>query len=117
MTIDANTESELDLDNILTIHAWAVISASQDMNGGTTNQIVLANRGAKKLLRDWINQQLEAKTAEARLNERKQVALDNYHGHTFSEATNYKGKFDKFIENNERRIAHLTNQTKDKETV
>lgn len=43
----------------------------------------------------------------ARLDERKQVALDNYHGHTFSDATNYKGKFDKFIENNERRIKTL----------
>lgn len=51
---------------------------------------------------------LEAKVAEARLDERKQVALDNYRGQTFSEDTNYQGKFEKFVDNNEKRIAHLT---------
>jgi len=56
---------------------------------------------------------VEAKIAEARLDERKQVALDNYRGQTFSESTDWKGKFDKFVENNERRIANLTPNNKD----
>lgn len=47
---------------------------------------------------------------EARIDERKQVALDNYHGQTFSDSTNYKDKFDKFIENNERRLETLKQQ-------
>lgn len=52
----------------------------------------------------------EARELAARKDERKIVALDNYHGHTFSDATDYKGKFDKFIENNERRLATLKSQ-------
>lgn len=41
------------------------------------------------------------------LDERREIALDNYHGHTFSDSTDYRGKFAKFIENNERCIAKL----------
>lgn len=43
----------------------------------------------------------------ARIDERKQVALDNYRGQTFSDSTNWRGKFDKFINNNEGRIVQL----------
>lgn len=42
-----------------------------------------------------------------RIDERNEVALDNYRGHTFWESTNYKGKFEKFMQNNERRIEAL----------
>lgn len=45
---------------------------------------------------------------EARIHERKQVALDNYIGQTFSGATNWEGKFQKFIDNNDKRLANLT---------
>lgn len=43
----------------------------------------------------------------ARISERKEVALNNYRGKTFSDSTNYKAKFDKFVTNNEKRIAKL----------
>jgi hypothetical protein len=43
----------------------------------------------------------------ARLDERNSVALDNYRGHTFSDSTDWKGKYDKFIKNNERRLKAL----------
>lgn len=55
-----------------------------------------------------LDQMVAKEVAAARLDERKQIALDNYHGHTFSDSTNWKGKFEKFIDNNERRIAQLT---------
>lgn len=51
-----------------------------------------------------IDEQIQA----ARLDERRQVALDNYRGQTFSDSTNWRGKYEKFIENNERRIAQLS---------
>jgi len=50
---------------------------------------------------------------EARLQERKEVALDNYRGQTFSDSTNWHGKFDKFVENNERALAALSKQKED----
>lgn len=42
-----------------------------------------------------------------RIDERNEVALDNYRGHTFSDNTNYEAKFAKFIANNEKRIQGL----------
>jgi len=73
----------------------------------------------------WINQlspwnlergveALRAHEKTIRLNERIEVALDNYRGHTFSDSTDYKGKFEKFTENNEKRLAQLSD-TKAKE--
>lgn len=56
---------------------------------------------------DEIKKAIRQYAAEEKLAERKKIALDNYHGHTFSDATNYKHKFDKFIEGNERRIKQL----------
>lgn len=60
---------------------------------------------------EFVRRIIRSHTAQAvlsaRLEERKAVALDNYRGQTFSESTNYRGKFDKFIRNNERRIAEL----------
>ena len=47
---------------------------------------------------------------EARIAERKEVALDNYQGQTFWDNTNYEGKFNKFIRNNEARITQLKNR-------
>lgn len=58
-------------------------------------------------LADYIESHTAQAVLSARLEERKAVALDNYRGQTFSESTNYRGKFDKFIRNNERRIAEL----------
>lgn len=52
-------------------------------------------------------QTLKELIVEARLNERKDIALDNYYGHTFSNSTDWKAKFDKFIRNNEFRIKEL----------
>ncbi len=63
---------------------------------------------------DKAKAQIQKRLAEveisARLDERKEVALDNYRGHTFSDGTNWRGKFDKFILNNDKRIAQLTQQ-------
>lgn len=42
-----------------------------------------------------------------RIDERNTVALDNYRGHTFSKSTDWEGKYNKFITNNENRIAQL----------
>lgn len=50
---------------------------------------------------------LSALLVAARLNERKELALDTYRGQTFSESTNWQAKFDKFVRNNEYRIAEL----------
>jgi hypothetical protein len=50
-------------------------------------------------------------TQEARLNERQELALDLYHGHTFSKSTNWEAKFAKFIDNNENRIRTLKPKT------
>ena len=60
-----------------------------------------------RLVSPFITQHTEA----ARFDERKRVALDNYHGHTFSDSTNWRGKFEKFIQNNERRISQLQSHT------
>lgn len=46
-------------------------------------------------------------TDAARLAERNMIALDNYRGHTFSDSTDWKAKYQKFIDTNERRIAQL----------
>lgn len=62
---------------------------------------------------DRLLQLIHSYTEAARLNERKQVALDNYRGQTFSEDTNYQGKFEKFVRNNELVIARLTQNTKE----
>ena len=59
--------------------------------------------------------QIEIEKLRARIDERKNVALDNYNGHTFSDSTNYRGKFDKFTENNEKAIVHLTEKLKELE--
>lgn len=59
------------------------------------------------LIEAYVQQEVDKAIREARIDERKHVALDNYKGQTFSEATNYKAKFDKFIENNEKRIKQL----------
>jgi hypothetical protein len=66
---------------------------------------------ADGMLADKPKQALLQMLKEARLNERKEVALDNYRGHTFSENTNYEGRFQKFITNNEKRISQLTQDT------
>lgn len=50
-----------------------------------------------------------------KLQAHKEFALDNYHGHTFSDSTDWQAKYDKFIQNNERRIKELSAQLKDKE--
>ena len=50
---------------------------------------------------------------KARIDERNEVALDNYRGHTFSDSTNYEAKFAKFIDNNEKRLSQLKNITKE----
>lgn len=51
---------------------------------------------------------IQQEIAKARRSERLEVALDNYRGQTFSESTDYKSKFDKFVRNNEIRIEQLT---------
>jgi len=51
-------------------------------------------------------------TNAARLDELNAVALDNYRGQTFSDSTNWKGKLQKFIDNNERRLRHLKQEGK-----
>lgn len=48
--------------------------------------------------------------AAERLDERNQVALDNYDGHTFGTETDWRTKFDKFIRGNNARIASLQEQ-------
>lgn len=58
--------------------------------------------------KDKAKQRLKRLVLEGRIRERKQIALDNYHGHTFSDSTNWQGKFQKFIDNNEKRLAALT---------
>lgn len=60
-----------------------------------------------------ISQAIKQAELRGRLSERKAVAFDNYHGHTFSNSTNYKGKFEKFASNNDKRIEHLDNQIKE----
>lgn len=50
---------------------------------------------------------LTSEKNKARIDERNEVALDNYRGHTFSDSTNYGAKFAKFIDNNEKRLAQL----------
>jgi hypothetical protein len=49
----------------------------------------------------------------ARLAECETTALDNYQGQTFSKSTNYKGKWEKFVRNNEKRIDQLKRKTND----
>lgn len=51
----------------------------------------------------------------ARIDERNSVALDNYRGHTFSATTDWKGKFQKFIDNNEKRLADLSSKAQKRE--
>ena len=51
---------------------------------------------------------------EARIAERKQIAIYNYAGYTFSEKTNWAEEFQKFIDNNESRIAQLSNPQEEK---
>lgn len=61
----------------------------------------------------WTDEETKAVDAliiQARLGERREVALDNYRGHTFSEDTNWWGAFEKFTENNEKVIAALESQ-------
>jgi hypothetical protein len=60
------------------------------------------------LQQECLSAYLEARERAARYSERKRVALDNYQGQTFSDSTNWHGKFEKFIENNERRLRQLT---------
>jgi hypothetical protein len=62
--------------------------------------------------RDEATQAIQSLINEARANERQEVALDNYKGQTFSSSTNYKGKWDKFVRNNEAVIKQLTEETK-----
>ena len=52
-------------------------------------------------------QQIRLLMIDARIKELKEAARDHYHGHTFSDLTDYKGKFQKFIDNNEYRIKYL----------
>lgn len=79
---------------------------------------ILANRNDGTYTQEQFNTEIKKQddklvrsirqyAAKARLDERKRVALDNYQGQTFSDATNYKYKFDKFVDNNERRIKQL----------
>jgi hypothetical protein len=63
-----------------------------------------------KVIANSFAKALHEAEVSARIDERKRIALDNYHGHTFSDSTNYKGKFDKFVEGNERRISTLTTE-------
>ena len=73
----------------------------------------------EKYYEDGINDiitlfQAREKEAErrGRIDERKAVALDNYQGQTFSDSTNWEGKFRKFIDNNERRLRQLSQSEK-----
>ena len=59
--------------------------------------------------------QIETLITEARLDERNELALDNYRGQTFSDSTNYEAKFAKFIDNNNKRISRLQASLKGKE--
>ena len=52
--------------------------------------------------------EIEALLLESRIDEHQALALDHYVGHTFSENTDYKDKFEKFVENNERMIKKLS---------
>lgn len=56
---------------------------------------------------DYATTLLELELQKAKLEERNSIALDNYRGHTFSESTDWKGKYQKFIDNNERRLKAL----------
>lgn len=51
---------------------------------------------------------IEAEKLKARLDERNQIALDNYYGKTISNETDWRAKFDYFIKGNDRRIWSLT---------
>lgn len=50
------------------------------------------------------------KLLEAHITTRKAIALDNYHGHTFSEDADWRVKYDKFVTNNEKAIEALTQE-------
>jgi hypothetical protein len=79
-------------------------------NGSTSSYVYV---DAKKALMALITAYTHDRETEIRLAEREEVALDNYHGHTFSDSTNWQGKFDKFIKNNEKRITALKATRKD----
>ena len=60
--------------------------------------------------RDTFKAKLHQLLIKERIKTRKEVALDNYQGQTFSDSTNYKAKFDKLIRNNELVIKRLQSQ-------
>lgn len=54
-----------------------------------------------------ITQEAERHADQRELSVRKNLALDHYRGKTFSDSTNYRAKFDRFINSNESRIVEL----------
>lgn len=72
------------------------------------------NAPTKEELKSALTALILEKQQEARLVERKEIALDNYQGQTFSDSTNWEGKFQKFIDNNEKRIKSLKAQQEKK---
>lgn len=82
--------------------AWDLTGITQEQSNRLSLQLAKDRDEAEQRINDLI--------LRGKIEERREVALDSYRGQTFSDSTNYKGKFEKFIRNNERRIAALEAQ-------
>lgn len=94
----------------------------------STEQAIEEVLGMRKS--DWpeefagLTKLIETETLKVRLDERNQLALDNYYGKTISNESDWRAKSDYFIKNNDRRIWSLTrairalqSQRKDKDEL
>lgn len=71
-------------------------------------QYAAGNKNAvTQIMVEEFMQLIDRHITEARITELKELALDHYQGKTFSDSTDYKAKFEKFVRNNERRIREL----------
>lgn len=75
-----------------------------DLDNKTVNWPLLFSEVREYILAHYLPKDA---VREAKIRERKEIALDNYQGQTFSESTNWEGKFQKFIDNNEKRLKQL----------
>ena len=100
-----NDREELTRKLLLKLHQYKYGKTA--MEAGKTMSLTEGHAETLELA-DFITEQ----TRLARISERNEIALDNYRGQTFSDSTNWKGKFEKFIENNERRLAQLAPKPK-----
>lgn len=105
MTQPTNSTPSIELSELQHILLWYGNQCAKQNGRGSTTPGVDFQEATLAL-----ESLLQKRELMARLKERKTVALDNYHGQTFSDGTNYFGKFEKFMRNNERRITELTKQ-------